>query len=458
MSNCLSFGNDPWRLKDNRHGAKFAEKICGLSHEFLKPWSGLKFEKWQELGVTAITKERTAEDDSASLSFFTLGKDEDSRWIDTHNCMGVVRLHDKKTGKSIQIEIGSRFDSDDKNQFFLTYLLSKAFGGSFTDLVELGNDSLWDLLLAFAFRHSLDKAAHLGPYKQYQNFQHNDLHIRGKIDTTRHLRENVPFVGRMAYGTRDITYDNPTNHLIRHALTKLNRKWGCFFGSDNRLSELRRQIEQNTPTWQPGKLLNCLRQKENLMPIKHPYYQSAYEPLRLLSLSILRNEGASLYQTDREAQGVIFDGSWLWEEYLWTLLDKEMLGFEHPENKKRSGEWKTNVSGISYFPDFFHRKKRIVLDAKYRLDNKTNDSFKNDVRQVFAYMFILDAVHGGLIKPDGEANHQNLIRRQGIDRPKAWWHNFCVPPASSVTDADTFVSEMKTKEREFLDEIKKLIA
>ena len=164
---------------------------------------------------------------------------------------------------------------------------------------------------------------------------------------------------------------------------------------DNRLTELRHQLERNTPRWQSGNVQSCIRCKENRTPIRHPFFHSAYEPLRQISLAILREEGAGLYQQHQEAEGVIFDGSWLWEEYLWTLL--KPLGFEHPENKRGTEPWKPLV-GIELFPDFFHREKRIVLDAKYKRASRVN---LEDIRQVFAYMFVLDAVHGGLIKPEG---------------------------------------------------------
>ena len=58
----------------------------------------------------------------------------------------------------------------------------------------------------------------------------------------------------------------------------------------------------------------------------------------------------SLYQQHHEAEGVIFDGSWLWEEYLWTLL--KPLGFEHPENKKKKLE-RGNLSPGSNFTRIF---------------------------------------------------------------------------------------------------------
>ena len=36
---------------------------------------------------------------------------------------------------------------------------------------------------------------------------------------------------------------------------------------------------------------------------------------------------------DDEIYGVLFDGAWLWEEYLNTFLAD--IGFEHPRNKQK---------------------------------------------------------------------------------------------------------------------------
>lgn len=68
-------------------------------------------------------------------------------------------------------------------------------------------------------------------------------------------------------------------------------------------------------------------------------------------------------ETDEEICGILFDGAWLWEEYLNTILQKE--GFKHPENKKHKGGIYLfeDHSGIRY-PDFY--KDGIVLDAKYK--------------------------------------------------------------------------------------------
>jgi 5-methylcytosine-specific restriction endonuclease McrBC regulatory subunit McrC len=376
--------------------------------------------------------------------------------------MGVFRLREKGGGTPVQVEITSRFD-EGKQQFFLNYLLSKVFGGSLMGPVAGGGDDLWDMLLAFIFRHRLQEASAVGLFKQFRTFQRNDIRVRGRIDVARHLRRNTPFLGSVAYATHEITFDNSTNHLLRHAWAKVQQKWLAAAVGGVRLTEMQHQLEQNTPTWRRSDVLECIRHKENQTPIKQPYFQAHYEPLRRVALALLRHEGASLYQREQEAEGVIFDGSWLWEEYVWTLL-REIEGFHHPRNKEQTGRWST-PPGVTFYPDFFHRDKRVVLDAKYRRPLADQDEERSQpiATQVFAYMFLLDAVHGGIINPEGNGTHSpseitRQMRVEDRDAKKAWWHALALEPPRDLANASAFKTEMEEREKAFKKEVKKIMA
>ena len=442
------------RLVDNRFGepnsADQVRIITPRQKDILSRYDGMELERWSELGVAVFTHlpfgAHENSDEATKSALFNLesgAKETGKTWVNTNNCMGVIKLRDKETGESVQVEIGSRFDGN-AGQFFLTYLLSKVFGGSIVDLVDLGRDSLWDMLLAFLFRRRLQEASAIGLFKQYQTFNHNDTRVRGRIDINEHLRRNIPFDGKVASITHEITFDNPTNHLIRHALVKVGRKWGGLL-TGGWIMDFRNQLELGTPRWQPGEVSQCIRRKENRTPVKHPYFHSVYEPLRNVSLAILRDEGAGLYQQQESAEGVIFDGSWLWEEYLWTLL--KPLGFEHPENKKNDGAWRP-LNGVAFYPDFFHRGGRAILDAKYKRGDNRYDGRQDHARQVFGYMFLLNAIHGGLIKPDGILVPAEQISRKVVNTEQAFWHDFVLTPSKNSTAKD-FVGEMHRKEDEF---------
>ncbi len=417
------------------------------AYKVLQGFSGKKLNEFTSKHVALYSAQATgfAEDDDrafSDLNLFSLGGETPEKaWINTHNCMGVVRLRDKDTGPSVQLEIGSRFDDGDK-QYFLTYMLSKIFGGSIVEGVELGADSLWDMLLAFIFRHRLSQACRVGLFRQYRAFEHNDLRFKGKLNLDGHLRRNVPFFERLAYTTHEITFDNPINHLIRHATEKVKRKWPGILAANSgvlsggqELAAFRRDLEQNTPTWCHGGVLACIRENSR-HPVKHPYLQPYYEPLRKIALSILGDEGAALYETAEtaeEAEGVLFDGSWLWENYIAQVLEPE--GFRH---------YVYGDDGLTVFkdkecrlyPDLYHPKHNVVLDCKYKRTEK-----REDVHQLLAYHCLTGASHGGFVfppEPESAAPKAPVPREVNINlRPasqwkpdaRVWWHDarFCIP-------------------------------
>ena len=426
-------GNSGRRLIDAlREHPTFREEDFERILNLLRRYENKTIEAWQILGLFVYSKGSSclsSDEDGTynELTVFSLGQDANvhSTWINTHNCMGVVRMMDMVAGVAIQLEIGSRFD-DGKNQYFLNYLLSKVFGGNLVGEIEVGNDSFWEMLLAFAFRHRLQEACKVGLFKEFRRAQYNDLRFRGKMDLDTHLRFNIPFRGRLAYEAHEITFDNPLNHLIRHAFERIARKWRAILSGSKEITDLRHQFDQNTPTWHHGGVLDCMR--KNIRSVKQPYFRRYYEPLRKVSLAILRRFGAGLYGKAEEAEGIIFDGSWLWENYLWTLL--QPLGFQHPDNKRQKGGWK--ILNKTFYPDFYYNSSelRIVLDAKY----KGEDRGIEDIRQVLAYMFMSDAKHGGLIKP--VQSTQSLSKNENIQCSGEWrgkWHDlfFCIPKASN---------------------------
>ncbi len=75
-------------------------------------------------------------------------------------------------------------------------------------------------------------------------------------------------------------------------------------------------------------------------------------------------------ESDNEICGILFDGAWLWEEYVNTILTDH--GFVHLQNKIGKGKiflfedidefGNKHKSGIRY-PGFY--KDDFVLDAKY---------------------------------------------------------------------------------------------
>ena len=312
--------------------------------------------------------------------------------ISTGNIMGFVGLGDT------QLDIRSRFAQDDGRDYFLHYMLQKVFSINLFDIKHTSNkEQIFDFLM-YLFPYHLKKALAQGLFKKYRTFEHNDANIRGIVDVSRHIRQNIPFRGTVAYNTRTHSYDNEITQLIRHTIEYIKTKpsGGVVLNNDLETRQCVSQIVAATPTYKP-----TLRDKiigQNLRPVRHPYF-GAYTALQSLCIKILRHESIKFGNEKDKVYGILFDGAWLWEEYLATFLKD----FTHPQNRTGKGRKHlfTDNSGYCY-PDFYNNE--IVLDAKYKGYTDWSKVQGDDLYQVITYMHILNLKRGGFIVPKETAN------------------------------------------------------
>jgi len=325
--------------------------------------------------------------------------------------MGFVGLNDT------QLTIRSRFSQGGKEDYFLHYMLQKVFCINVFDLkYETSGEDVFDFML-YLFPYYLKKAMRQGLFKEYQRREYNDANVRGPIDLARHIRMNVPFAGRIAYKTREQCYDNHITQLIRHTIEYIRRHpfGASILNNDTVVRDFVSQIELATPSYDRNSREQVIN--ANLRPIRHPFY-SEYTGLQDFCVRILRHKSLKYGQEKDKIYGILFDGAWLWEEYLATILCGEPLGFKHPRNKKQEGSISLfEDGGYPQYPDFF--KPGIILDAKYkRLENGVGS---DDMQQVIAYMHVEMASYGGLIFPvdsslsgaDSFCGHQWIGNDQG---------------------------------------------
>ncbi len=311
--------------------------------------------------------------------------------ITTGNVMGFLGVGDH------QIKIRSRFDHGPKD-YFLHYMLQKVMCFNLIDLQHTNEpEDVFDLLM-FMFPYFLRNALQQGIYREYQRFEHDDANVRGPINVASFIKKDTPFAGKVAYSTREYSHDNSMTELIRHTIEYMSSKrFGkAVLNSDNEVKTNVSIIISATSSYDRAKRSMVIQQ--NLRHKVHPYFTS-YTPLRSLCLQILRKDEVKYGEQENEICGILFDGAWLWEEYVNTLLCKK--GFKHPRNKEHTGAIRLfkDGSGIRY-PDFY--KNDIVLDAKYKRMGsyeKVSEVDRNDIHQIITYMTVLNATKGGFIAP-----------------------------------------------------------
>ena len=323
-------------------------------------------------------------------------EDENFVRIKSGNIMGFVGR------KNQQMKIYSRFDNQE-HDYFLHYMLHKVFSFNIFNLdFTSSEDNVFEFLV-YMFPAMLKKAISQGIYKEYRRFRHNDVNVHGTIDISRHIRENIPFRGTVAYNTREFSYDNSVTELIRHTIEYIKTipSGDIILSSDKTVEDCIKKIVSYTHSYNHTEKIKIIQ--DNLRPRIHPFYKE-YTALQKLCVQILRQEEIKYGTDDDRINGILFDGAWLWEEYLNTLLCEK--GFIHPENKLGTGAIYLFEHGGQRFPDFW--KKDIVLDAKYKrlaVNGNSLDISRDDVHQIMAYMYRLKANKGGIVCPyDGEKN------------------------------------------------------
>ena len=335
----------------------------------------------------------------------------------TGNIMGFLGL-----GKE-RLVISSRFSNDgtENTDFFLHYLLSRVV--NLPNLFELftntNNENQILDILDFLFPRYLKQAIRKGVFKTYILNEYNDCNIKGAIDIARHIKKNTPFVGNIAYSQREYSYDNNITELIRHTIEVIKRK---PYGNQllGTIKDEVNMIVEATPKFRAHDLRKVLLANKKAI-IRHAYF-SEYRELQRLCIMILQYEKQEIGFGLNQVCGVLFDGAWLWEEYINLIVNSNGERFYHPKNKAHEGhQWlftgstpsgrKSQVGEI--YPDFIGKNSNIIADAKYKpMENIS----RGDYFQVLSYMYRFDAKRGYYFYPEKNENveYKTLNLNQGI--------------------------------------------
>lgn len=310
--------------------------------------------------------------------------------LSTTNLVGFIGIND------VKINIGSRFSEDSGKQYFIQYMLQKIHKLNLFDYKTThDNTNIWEQLLYLIFPVFLKRAYHQGIFKIYQKRHYNDSNVKGRIEIARHIRENLPFIGNIAYLNKEFSCNNRVTQLIRHTIEFISSKgYSGVYTNDYVARNALQAIKSVTPDYNISDRLKTILQ--NRVRVNHPFF-TEYEPLRKLCLQILNNDGLSFNNNLNKVYGLLIDASWLWEEYLNTVLYN--LGFIHPENRTGRNKLKLFAKSQDIYPDFYDRKRKLVVEAKYKKLQDANKLNREDLYQVISYMYRLKAECGVILYP-----------------------------------------------------------
>ncbi len=356
--------------------------------------------------------------------------------ISTGNIIGFIG------SENTDISICSRFtgNTELRKDFFLHYMLQKVLSINLFNLNHSFSteDQVFNFLLLL-FPTFLKEAITQGTYKEYVSMQRNDANIRGTIDISRHINCNIPFNGHIAYKSREICYDNNVTQLIRHCIEYISASdFGkAILSIDKETIEDVNRIKAATPSYSKNNRSTVIRSNSRF--INHPFY-TKYRDLQKLCIRILEHQSLKYGKSDYKISGIMFDASWLWEEYLATLLPS----FEHPQNRKSSGMiYLAKNNSLQRYPDFY--KGGIVLDAKYK--HKID---RNDEHQIISYMYRLKSKIGGFILPSESEKLKKSFSLLGYGNDMQI--HFLEIPQNAQTFSD-FSKQIRKNEDKFINRL-----
>ena len=393
--------------------------------------------------------------------------DDKSVCVYTDNTMGFVCVD------GVDIFITSRFDNPESTTCLMR-MLSEALGWSYAkEQVNAAPeaDALKDLH-AMLFPKFLKEALAQGLFRSYRRVNFNDMRVRGRMDVPRHISKNIPFNGRIAYTSREHTENNHVTQLIRHTIEFIRQeKMRCPL--DQEAKSAVAIIRQATPDYDSKDFLKVLNYN-----IKHPAhhsYYTKYTALQALCISILQRKRIGFGgKSNKSIYGILFDGAWLWEEYMAAVVRKHFQHYTDRNSnfklfKNENGEAQKWVKTI--IPDFLSPAKSdgnnennyaAVADAKYmRLEDRLNlkgEQAYSVYYKTLMYMLRFNARKGFIFYPmeaeeadtANETNSDHKITKlqvEGTDK-EFYIAGFRIP---------TNAKEYKTSEESFAEAIEKYL-
>lgn len=325
------------------------------------------------------------------------------------NIMGFLGVGDER------LIITSRFSSGN-NDFLFQYLLERVL--DFPNIVNMDadareGDQLFNLLL-FLFPKYLKYAMRKGIFKTYIRNRYNDRNPKGSMDIPRHIRQNIPFVGNIAYSQREYSYDNYLLELIRHTVEYIKDK---PYGKKilNQAKDEVRLVMDVTSDYSIYDRKRIIEKNKRTV-IRHAYFRE-YRALQQLCILILQNRKHQIGVGARRAYGLLYDGTWLWEEYINLLLGEF---FYHPMN---------NIGNKDYLQ---------VLAYMFRFEAKQGFYFYPEIEDENKVSLWLNK--GSSYEGKVESDKDICVTKYGLKIPK------------DIDCYDDFVKEIKLQEEEFRSE------
>ena len=327
--------------------------------------------------------------------------DRINKGIRLKSYVGVIQV------KDLQIEVLPKIDNTKEKdavwQRVLVSMLRESgmlrINDTGTSDLRLLRNSVLDLYL-IRFVEECERLVHQGLVRRYRKQSGNLLVLKGALQFSKHVTENV--VHKERFYTRHTVYDHDHvfNSLLCQALTVV-----CRINTSpllrGRIHSLLTFFPEVTSIAVSERLFDTLPYSRNTET-----YRTAINIARL----ILLNYHPDVLRGQNHVIAMVFDMNILWERWIGKQLKKHLPDWRVKTRGSLpfwSSEHQNNTSRLR--PDFLLThpitKQTIIIDTKWKRPENNKPS-EADLRQIFAYNLLFNSKHGILLYPGNETSEK----------------------------------------------------
>lgn len=258
---------------------------------------------------------------------------------------------------------------------------------------EASLNKRYQSLLELYFEIYLDEVAALlrkGLVKKYHNQSSNTTALKGRIEFSKNIQQNVIHHERF-YTTHQVyDYENVINQILLKGLNILSK-----IVSNSNLKDRIARINLDFPDIKEIEIT-----KVHFDQLKESRKTIVYNEALKISKMIILNYSPDIKNGQENMLALLFDMNKLWEEYVFRMLQRnkpEGVSVEF-QNSQKFWETKTIRPDIVVTKKTGEETETFVIDTKWKVIDYRNPS-DDDLKQMYAYNIYWNSSKSMLLYP-----------------------------------------------------------
>ena len=376
-------------------------ELCPLKQSDVKPYSNNKINKlfsslvsisskdlqndgmYKDLIISSIRRKTfSCEDDQLVLKFYKKIYDGIEQYhVQTGLYAGVIYYpFDKDVA---EFHIVPKFGKILLNRMLNMSNHIYVDAGSLQSTDSKQDEDYFAYIVEYLFLHAFEKARLAGFPRQYKKIQMQTTKYRGSLNVPKHIRNDLPFLGKMSVTYREQQIPKEIVNVLYCALKNFSK-------SAYNTQKVKKYEQELKPLATCKSVTNSdIKNAQKCSAIQNPLFAQYKKVLKYAEI-ILKRNGLRFdsESSNSEIRGFLVDVSELWEVYLEKILQDNFPDWNINGQYEMPFYKESTFFGRDFYPDLLLEKDNqyAVFDAKFKDMNGTrSDVDRNDLHQIHMY-------------------------------------------------------------------------